>query len=1706
MRYLFYNVLHLLFLIGTCSPTQAQFQIPLDSSFYTLQDSFYHYYQDDSTEGGMYNKMRRATMIWGPRLAPDGRMSRANRAMLQYTRAYMNIPSIGTGGSNTQTSPIVLPNSYPALIQWGELGHLNPLVGGNASYAKGMGQIQRLAFHPSYNGTSNQTIYAGSHYGGLYRTDDGGNQWYNYHTDRGLPMTSVGDIAASSNYVFVCTGNGDHASTHFGAQADYAPIRGNINDFSPIHTQGVYRNTHTNPSSQWVPINGTRVDFLDGTDTTSLLDVFAQGGTMRRIIVHPTNDQILLIATSQGIFRTTNGGSRWQQVLVGPVNNGSITNYLWETAWRGLEFHPTNPNIVYASAKDVYQSIDGGITWSSMTNGLGLQVGAERTNITVTPAAPDRLYAYAVGNSGHVFLYENGVWTAKGTTTNQAKDWVDIAVSPVYQDVVHVTDVTPWHNNDFDNPASNFTAEPRGGFYGGGIHDDLHYLGYPPNGDTLLFAGTHGGVSKSVTSGTGKNAWINLYNGLGLTMIYSFDDWEGDDSLLITANQDIGINHTYNRGQTWNSRALIGDGYGVRINDQTGVSYQRGNRYLGSLLLYPSMQFPAGQGFASNNALIVPRDNYTSNSPIGQAEAEIPNTFPAINHPKNEQFYLGFSELYTRKKDYFAPGDLRYNTGLDTLHVMGPTFNYFGVQIQSGDPNTCTIRGGRPVGTNPVLLQGGSERIDTLCEITATFPDYQQAYQDLWRLNSDLKQLEASTGDRRILEIAFSEDEQSNYTYLVTLGDFSNRRCDLYFNDAATMRCDTCFIKKTANLPIDNTIPNWITQDPNPITGIAVDPLDGNRIWVTFSGYSKQLKVWYSEDAGDSWTNWDDSTNALANLNVPINNIVYQRGTKDRLYIATDVGIYVREGQGAWLRYGESFPNVRVTELKINYCVGKLRAATFGRGLWEANVLPVEKNNAFRSFRTVDTNEIWTADKHLSRDLRVKAGATLHLQNITLNMPKGGLIIIEPGGELLVDSSTITNLCGQTWQGIQVWGNTHLEQIPATNQGVITITNSKIEHAKEAISPWEVGNFPRPDGTGGTGGIVKATNSIFLNNWRTAGFMQYQSPSRQHREVSYFANCTFTVDSNNRQGFLGHISAWDIAGLRVKGCHFEDRRLNKQGNGFGLYALSASFHVEPLRIGVQFPRAQRNSFEGFDRAIEFGNAPTRFSNIVDQCDFDKNRRGVIVRNNAGVKIIRNTFQVGGYSKELPYGLGLLRQGRFIVQQNTYTKSLHAAPRELTIGTWVNDTKAGYNQIRKNTWSGIGIANLVHGDNGDDFNLFDSGLQYFCNENTGNAMDLILNQSLQLTIGTSIADNQGAILQPAKNSFSDPLDNSYVIDYHIYNDGSKLPVVRYWLEPFASNISIPTDTLNVRNIDALNNGDPSFCKEVYLNAFRKRPQVEGEEFDIHDLESRYIYYEKYQQLLAAAQNTSTYDSSEIAMAGQELSYWASEILEYYQNDTLTHSNDSIVAWLERIPGVMAQYELVEHYWQLGAYTNALEKMDHIEEHYDLDNISWSNHRDLRIIKNILVNCYQDNRNEALLTREELNRIKEIANNNYGFAAVYAANIINFFYKYEFEYHPTLPEAIISSKQIKSAEDRINQLAVYPNPSTTWADVWYQLPKGYTNATLEVIGVNGQPIQQILISENNGTINLNTEKWTTGVYFIVLKVGGEMIERTTMVVNH
>lgn len=168
-------------------------------------------------------------------------------------------------------------------------------------------------------------------------------------------------------------------------------------------------------------------------------------------------------------------------------------------------------------------------------------------------------------------------------------------------------------------------------------------------------------------------------------------------------------------------------------------------------------------------------------------------------------------------------------------------------------------------------------------------------------------------GTGNLVALAYAPSD-SNYLYVA--------KSDRFFTSTNS---GTSFTDRTGTLPVASAT----------ISYIAVANNNPSHVWVTFSGYSAANKVFYSADAGVTWTNY---TTGLPNL--PANCIVYQNGSaNDALYCGTDVGVYYRDNTaGSWVAYNTGLPNVIVKELEIQYTAAKLRAATFGRGIWQTDL------------------------------------------------------------------------------------------------------------------------------------------------------------------------------------------------------------------------------------------------------------------------------------------------------------------------------------------------------------------------------------------------------------------------------------------------------------------------------------------------------------------------------------------------------------------------------------------------------------------------------------------------------------------------------------------------------------------------------------------------------------------------------------------------
>jgi photosystem II stability/assembly factor-like uncharacterized protein len=200
---------------------------------------------------------------------------------------------------------------------------------------------------------------------------------------------------------------------------------------------------------------------------------------------------------------------------------------------------------------------------------------------------------------------------------------------------------------------------------------------------------------------------------------------------------------------------------------------------------------------------------------------------------------------------------------------------------------------------------------------------------------------------------------------------------------------------------------NWNTYNPAPgqyIAGITVDPDNAAKIWLAVTSNGSD-KILYSKNAGTSFTN---NTGNLTSMG--LNCIVFQKNANNALYVGTEVGIFFKDStMASWITYNTDLPNVGVRELEINYGIGKIRAATYGRGIWEAplyNYLGIPESDISGNF-TIYPNP---AKGYVNIDVvgKTDGNISITLFNIVGSMIKN-MEVIQPSKTIKVDVSNLVS-------------------------------------------------------------------------------------------------------------------------------------------------------------------------------------------------------------------------------------------------------------------------------------------------------------------------------------------------------------------------------------------------------------------------------------------------------------------------------------------------------------------------------------------------------------------------------------------------------------------------------------------------------------------------------------------------------------------------
>jgi len=469
-------------------------------NFYEIQKKAEEYWatHDKKVKGNGYKAYKRWEYNWQNRVMDDGSFPPAGLVTENYNKylqKYRHQNYTDAGFRNN--------------ISWSSIGPASAISG-----YTGSGRINSIAFHP----TNHDIFYAGSAGGGFWMTTDGGTNWITTTDKIGrLGVSGIVVLPSDPKVIFIATGDGDAGDNK---------------------SVGVLKST--DGGYTW---NKTGLDWSAANDRL-----------IRKLIIDPTDENIMYVAASNGIYRTVDGAKTWKIVITG--------NYY------DIEAKPQpGSNILYASTGgEIFRSSNNGQIWVKMQS----IPGSNRIELAVTLADPTVVYAissksstnglngiYKSTNSGSSFVLQSNSPNVLGYNSEGSEPggqgWYDLilAADPADANTIYTGGVNCWKSTDggLNWSLKSFWYQIPGVT---NTHADKHSFAWRGN---QLFEGNDGGL---VFTADGGDSWTNVSGNMTIGQIYRIGISQKDDKIL-AGHQDNGTKLGDVNG-VWTNKFTGGDG------------------------------------------------------------------------------------------------------------------------------------------------------------------------------------------------------------------------------------------------------------------------------------------------------------------------------------------------------------------------------------------------------------------------------------------------------------------------------------------------------------------------------------------------------------------------------------------------------------------------------------------------------------------------------------------------------------------------------------------------------------------------------------------------------------------------------------------------------------------------------------------------------------------------------------------------------------------------------------------------------------------------------------------------------------------------------------------------------------------------------------------------------------------------------------------
>lgn len=703
-------------------------------------------------------------------------------------------------------------------------------------------------------------------------------------------------------------------------------------------------------------------DYLGPSTVDSITHHYSAGvGRWEFVLVNPVNpNQIYIGSRSGGLWRTNDEGLTWSH----------HTDFLPASGVNAISTHPSDFNQVFINVRiatngtsfGIYKSTDGGITFSQTNfNPASLGFGGLGSNFNINvikhhPHVPDLVF---VGTDRGIFRSEDNLnsWVRINNTWNVT----DIEFHPTNNDIIYVYETGASANADrvMKSIDRGFNYIGMANLPGNG-GADLN-ISVPDVCPNCVYAISNNGIYLSTDEGVNFVTRLNPVPA-GVGLYFGMPDMLDTSKILggyfeQYRSTDGGFN--FSQCNYWYlGNAAHGPGsmqdrfYNSPVYIHCDMNYMTNvnGTYYACTDGYVSKTTNHGQSWTRLSTTTGNRENYCLGTSQSNHYITICGSQDNGTSIRKQGEWVEF---------YGADGMEGLVHPLNTNWMIGSTQNGGRIRTRDGGVSLNTIAPPGHVSSwiAPMAYDPNDHmtvyHFGTKVHKTTNFGDsWTDLSTSLTFSTSTIKEAEIAQNNSQIMVI--TSGSQIN---LSTNGglSFSN---------------------------IQGTLPNYT------ITDVAFDPLDDSTLVVTYARYQNDgSKVYITHNLGASWTN---ITHNLGNM--PIDCAVIDHTDASNIYLGAKIGVYRKAmNDNVWTLYNDSLANVSIEDMEVCWGSNTIKAASWGRGLWEyslynRNTYPAIITTKINSDVTLNTPKE-TMDQFVTSEIQYSGTLTSVYVKWSFNAP-----------------------------------------------------------------------------------------------------------------------------------------------------------------------------------------------------------------------------------------------------------------------------------------------------------------------------------------------------------------------------------------------------------------------------------------------------------------------------------------------------------------------------------------------------------------------------------------------------------------------------------------------------------------------------------------------------------------------------------------------